>query len=146
MGANIYGWVSWWRQGAHRSSTVAYWSSPQALGGTLVGTILGSILFGYLLTQIHLLFPLFFVETAEFPYIDGITTIASFVAMILMAKCRIEAWIYWIVINVISVALYWAKEVYFISILYMIYLILAVLGYRTWKNHLSKNVQASSNA
>lgn len=141
VGASIYGWIIWWRRGAHQSPPAAMWSSRQVLLITLVATVLISLLFGYFLSQIHIWFPRFFEAPAEFPFIDGLTTMASFVAMILMANCRIEAWIYWIVINTISIGLYSAKSVYFITLLYGIYLILAFLGYKTWKKYLRKSTQ-----
>lgn len=57
----------------------------------------------------------------------------SFVAMWLMARKRIESWIYWIVVDVIGIGLYFAKGVMFISLLYMILLVLANRGLLSWR-------------
>jgi nicotinamide mononucleotide transporter len=53
--------------------------------------------------------------------------------MILMAKGRIECWIYWTVINVISIGLYVYKGVLFVAVLFGVYLVLAVMGFKNWQ-------------
>lgn len=138
IGVNIYGWITWKKRGSEPHTPVAAFSQSIVIGGTFAGTIIASLIFGALLTQVHLWAPAFFVEKADYPYIDALTTMGSFVAMILMAKGRIESWIYWIVINIVSIVLYAYKGVYFVSGLYGVYLVLAFLGYQTWVSQLKK--------
>ena len=57
----------------------------------------------------------------------------SFVAMWLLARKHIESWIYWIVVDVIGIGLYFAKDVKFISLLYVILLVLAIRGLINWR-------------
>ena len=69
-------------------------------------------------------------------YVDNITTAIFFVAMWLMARRKIESWIFWIIGDLITVPLYFYKGLTISSIQYIIFLILAVLGYISWKKNL----------
>lgn len=71
-------------------------------------------------------------------YLDTLTTALFFVAMWLMAKRKIENWIYWIIGNCITVPLYFYKGLTFSSILYFVLTIIAIYGYLAWKKHLNK--------
>tara|TARA_B100000989_G_scaffold214257_1_gene162906 strand:- start:509 stop:1138 length:630 start_codon:yes stop_codon:yes gene_type:complete len=72
-------------------------------------------------------------------YVDNITTAIFFVAMWLMARRKVESWIFWIIGDLITVPLYFYKGLTISSIQYIIFLILAVLGYISWKKILYKN-------
>ena len=74
-------------------------------------------------------------------YVDNITTAIFFVAMWLMARRKVESWIFWIIGDLITVPLYFYKGLTISSIQYIIFLILAVLGYISWKKILDKNHQ-----
>ena len=74
-------------------------------------------------------------------YVDNITTAIFFVAMWLMARRKIESWTFWIIGDLITVPLYFYKGLTISSIQYVIFLILAVLGYISWKKILDKNHQ-----
>jgi nicotinamide mononucleotide transporter len=74
-------------------------------------------------------------------YVDTLTTAIFFVGMWLMAKRKIENWIYWIVGDVISVPLYFYKGFTFTSFQYLIFTVIAVFGYLAWKKHLNKPLQ-----
>jgi nicotinamide mononucleotide transporter len=72
-------------------------------------------------------------------YVDTLTTAIFFVGMWLMAKRKIENWIYWIVGNIITVPLYFYKGLTFSSILYFVLTIIAIYGYFAWKKHLNNS-------
>jgi len=74
-------------------------------------------------------------------YVDNITTAIFFIAMWLMARRKVESWIFWIIGDLITVPLYFYKGLTISSIQYIIFLILAVLGYISWKKILDKNHQ-----
>lgn len=75
-------------------------------------------------------------------YLDTVTTALFFVAMWLMAKRKIENWIYWIIGDIITVPLYFYKGLTFSSILYFVLTIIAIYGYLAWKKNLNK-IQAA---
>ncbi len=70
-------------------------------------------------------------------YVDTITTAIFFVGMWLMAKKKLENWIYWIIGDVISVPLYLYKGLVFTSFQYFLFTIIAIYGYRAWKRNLN---------
>ncbi|WP_064965918.1 nicotinamide riboside transporter PnuC [Tenacibaculum ovolyticum] len=72
-------------------------------------------------------------------YVDTVTTAIFFVGMWLMAKRKIENWIYWIIGDIISVPLYLYKGFTFTSFQYLIFTFIAVSGYLAWKKNLDKN-------
>lgn len=74
-------------------------------------------------------------------YVDTVTTAIFFVGMWLMAKKKLENWIYWIVGDVITVPLYWYKGLIFSSLLYFLLTIIAIYGYKAWKKNLGKSPQ-----
>jgi nicotinamide mononucleotide transporter len=74
-------------------------------------------------------------------YVDTITTAVFFVGMWLMAKRKIENWIYWIIGDIISVPLYLYKGLAFTSIQYLGFTFIAIYGYIAWKKHLDKSQQ-----
>lgn len=67
------------------------------------------------------------------PWWDSFTTALSIVGMWMLARKWVEQWLAWIVVDVVCSGLYVYKEVYFYAVLYAIYVIVAVLGYREWK-------------
>ncbi|WP_010227588.1 nicotinamide riboside transporter PnuC [Gillisia marina] len=74
-------------------------------------------------------------------YIDTITTAIFFVGMWLMARKKIENWIFWIIGDIISVPLYFYKGLTLTSFQYLLFTIIAIFGYFAWKKSLNKNLQ-----
>lgn len=72
-------------------------------------------------------------------YVDTLTTAIFFVGMWLMAKKKLENWIYWIIGDVISVPLYLYKGLIFTSLQYLLFTIIAIYGYMAWKKNLNKS-------
>jgi nicotinamide mononucleotide transporter len=65
----------------------------------------------------------------------------------MVAKKLIENWIYWFVIDLISVFLFLTRDLYLTAGLFIVYLIIVVFGYKTWKKSMieNKNGAADSN-
>jgi len=80
---------------------------------------------------------------AATPYLDTFTTGAAFAAMWLMANKKLESWIFWIAVNIVSIPLYFVKGYGFTGIQYFIFLVLAFYGYSAWKITLDKKKQTS---
>ena len=132
---NAYGWYFWLQGGGERRSAETLrvaWLSTSARLTALVATAVGTLLLGtYFATQ----------TDADFAYADSFTTMASFIAMWMSARKYIDSWIVWLIVDVISVALYLLKAdgdptLYYYAVLYTIYLWMAVVGYRAWHQHL----------
>ena len=71
---------------------------------------------------------------AASPYIDAFTTWGAIIASYMVAKKILENWIYWFVIDFVSVFLFVSRELYPTALLFCLYLVLVIIGYRAWKN------------
>ncbi|MFV9483288.1 nicotinamide riboside transporter PnuC [Christiangramia sp. ASW11-125] len=74
-------------------------------------------------------------------YVDTVTTAIFFVGMWLMARKKIENWIYWIIGDIISVPLYFYKGLTLTSLQYLLFTIIAVYGYLAWKKNLRNDLR-----
>ncbi|NCF31320.1 MAG: nicotinamide riboside transporter PnuC [Bacteroidetes bacterium] len=72
-------------------------------------------------------------------YVDTFTTAIFFVGMGLMARRKIEHWLFWIVGDIISIPLYFFKGLTLTSFQYIIFTLIAIYGYRSWKKILDKS-------
>ena len=70
---------------------------------------------------------------SDLPYWDSFTTSLSFVATWMLAKKKLENWLVWIVVDVVSTGIYIYKELYPTAVLFLFLSVLAVVGYRKWK-------------
>lgn len=133
LAASIYGWWSWSHSPKEDGTIcdVKFSSARWLIAWVLISSVLG-IGLGNFMSDAHNLFQRFFPEPASYPYLDAVTTIMSFTAMWLMARRRIESWIYWIVVDVIGIGLYYVKSIKFVALLYVILLFLAIRGFFSW--------------
>ena len=123
----FYGWQQWrnGRRGVVRLESdlpVSVWSARRhavAIGTTLAA----SGVCGWALSH----------TDAAFPYADSFTSIAAIVTTYMVAKKVLENWIYWFVIDAISVYLYTARELHLYAALFVLYLVLVVLGFFRWR-------------
>lgn len=128
---SIYGWYHWTRKrGNEVAFPIAKISKQEKKMAILLFIV--TVIF---VVIIYLIFNKF---TNWFSYIDTFITAIFFVGMWLMAKRKIENWLFWIVGNLISIPLYFAKGYTFTSIQYLLFTIIAVFGYLEWKKVLQK--------
>jgi nicotinamide mononucleotide transporter len=71
------------------------------------------------------------------PMADSFTSAAAFTGMWLMNKKKLENWTWWIITDLASVPLNFYKHLVFLSFQYAVFLILAIMGYITWKKQLT---------
>lgn len=132
--ASGYGW--WvWHHSPRSGDTVldVRFSSPAWIAAAISATLVLSGVLGYGMTQVHLYLPALFPAPADYPYADAFTTVLSFTAMWVMARKRIESWLYWIVVDLIGIGLYYLKDVRFVALLYVILLGMAINGFWAWR-------------
>ncbi len=131
---SIYGWWFWWYKKTvrHEPQISRVSRNEWRKAGYL---FMGAILF---VVGVYMSFDRFGVWTA---YVDTFTTAIFFVAMWLMAKKKWEHWHFWIVGNLISIPLYWYKGLTFTAFQYILFTIIALLGYLSWKKNLSNSHQ-----
>jgi len=131
---SIYGWYVWTRKvDAVHYTPITTMSRKEHIYAALL--FIGTCLFVY---GVYDFFNRWNDWTA---YLDTFTTGVFFVGMWLMARKKLENWIYWIIGDLISVPLYFYKGLTLTSFQYLLFTIIAVYGYIAWKKSLNKNLQ-----
>ena len=134
---SIYGWWNWKsiNNTGKGSMEISALASRSRIIYLLI-ILIGFVSLGFVISNIHSYYSTIFSKPAAYPYTDALTTILSIVATILMAQKKIECWILWIIVDLISIYLYSTKGIIFISIEYIIFLILATIGMFDWLKYL----------
>jgi len=136
MAMAVYGWYQWTRGGSngddqpHELAVQTMSLNQHAL--VIVIILVCSLVSGYLLTE-H--------STAARPYIDSSTTWASVVTTYLVARKFLQNWLYWIVIDTVSIFLYIDRGLNLTALLFVAYVVIATAGYFKWREHLRNNGQ-----
>ena len=124
MAMAIYGWLQWQRGGADKSGVkIIRWTSKQHILGVVI-ILAASVTSGYLLSS---------NTAAKLPYLDSFTTWGSVFTTIMVAQKVLENWLYWIVINSVSIYLYIDRGLDQTAAMFFLYLVLATIGFLTWK-------------
>ena len=129
VGMGIYGWMQWDKRSAQDKLSIRRWNKKQhfyAIGSLLCIVVIS----GYLLSL---------NSNAVAPYIDSFTTWGAILATFMVAKKVLENWIYWFVIDFVSVFLFLSRELYPTAVLFVIYLVIIVFGYRAWRKAMRSN-------
>lgn len=123
----IYGWYEWLHGGEHRQelpvSRTPRRAWPLLFGVGIAGTAVTAILMKR------------YTDNPA-PWRDGSILVFSLVAQLMTARKWLENWIFWVVINAVSIVLYLQRELYATTVLYVALLVLAIDGYRKWKRSL----------
>ena len=80
---------------------------------------------------------------AAWPFLDSFTTWMSLFATWLVARVKLENWLYWIVADSISVFLFGAQGLIFVATLFAVYLVVSVVGFIAWRKDLRAHVPAT---
>ena len=124
MAMAIYGWLQWQRGGADKSGVkIIRWTARQHILGVAI-ILAASVTSGYLLSS---------NTAAKLPYLDSVTTWGSVFTTIMVAQKVLENWLYWIVINSVSIYLYIDRGLDQTAAMFFLYLVLATIGFLTWK-------------
>jgi len=73
------------------------------------------------------------LTAAAWPRVDTATMLASLLATSMVAIAKLENWLYWIVIDAVSMFLYGAQQLWLPALLYLLYLGIAISGYVAWR-------------
>ncbi len=133
---SIYGWYYWTRKDANNKEIpVTTMTSKEHIWSAVIFVL--TMLFVFIVYKVSGKFD------SVTAYTDIFTTAIFFVGMWLMAKKKLENWIFWIIGNIISVPLYFYKGLMLTSIQYLLFTIIAIYGYKAWKNSLNKTLQTA---
>ena len=128
---SIYGWFFW-----SKKDEGIFQNKISRLN--LNELIFGLIVFVFVFITVKYIYNISNWGKSYVSSIDTLTTAIFCSAMWFMARRKIEHWILWIVGDIISIPLYFHKGLYFTSIQYLTFTIIAILGFFTWLKELNK--------
>ena len=123
---SIYGWYFWTQKKEGKTAHLIHKISKKEQYWSLF-FFSGTIVF------VTIVYVLFDKWNSWIAVVDTFTTALFFVGMWLMARKKIEHWIFWIIGDIISVPLYLIKGLGLTSIQYFIFTLIAIFGYYEWK-------------
>lgn len=129
---SIYGWWFWKQQtGSSETRPITSWDTS-----TIKNSLLIAIVSAVFVSSIY-----WFLEAWEglVSAVDTLTTSVFFVAMWLMAKKKLQHWLWWIVGDLISIPLYAYKGLYLTSLQYLLFTAIAISAYRLWRKNWRNN-------
>ena len=122
IAAAIYGWFGWAPTGAV-PGTISARSRITIAVGTLV--------------SVAVLSPVLADIGAAATWTDAFILIASLVAQLLMIYEKYETWVLWLIVNIVATAQYLSLGYWFTSVVYAIFAVVAIIGWKRWRDSLS---------
>jgi nicotinamide mononucleotide transporter len=129
LAMTLFGWYNWLWGGASKNHLPVRKILKQEFVIMLLSGIIFSFVVGYLFSE---------YTDAALPYIDSFVAVWGVIATYAMAKKIVANWIMWIIIDTICVGIYFYKELYAFTVLYFVFVVLAVYGLIEWKKELRK--------
>ncbi len=137
FGMSVYGWYNWTRGGVNSTELLITKNNKVQQCTSVLYTftaywaILGLI---WLFNRDDTVYMQSYV-----PWVDSFTTAVFLIGMLLMAKKKVENWVYWIIGDIVSIPLYFMKGLVFTSFQYTVFLVIAILGYIEWNRRLQES-------
>ena len=126
----FYGWSQWKKEAINKENFVVHtWSKLNHFFALSIILML-SFFSGTLLSS--------FTDSAV-PFLDAFVTWGAVVATYMVAKKLLENWIYWLVIDSISIFLFISRDLFPTAFLFGIYIIIIIYGYRSWSKKFQEN-------
>ncbi len=129
----VYGFVVWTSgSGPGREREVVVWSLTVHAAAIatilLLGVSSGALLSSY--------------TDAAYPYLDSLTTWFAIWATFLVAQKVLENWYYWLVIDVVSIFIYLARDLHLTAALFVVYVVMIPFGWIAWRRSMQSGVAA----
>jgi nicotinamide mononucleotide transporter len=124
IGVAVYGWRHWLNgRRAEAELPVTTWPLRRHIA-LAAGIVAASLASGAVLSAF---------TAAAMPYLDSFTTWGAVVSTWMVARKLLENWLYWFVIDGVSVYLYLSRDLYLTAALFVVYLVMIVAGFRAWR-------------
>ena len=120
----VIGWYEWRYGGKSHGGVKIRTLAPGVHGLILAVLIIAALVNGWLLTR---------YTGAAWPYLDAFTTWASVITTFLVVWKVLENWLYWLVIDGLSIYLYIDRGLVLTAALFAAYLVIVVFGYLHWR-------------
>lgn len=134
----FWGWYAWTklskqRKSADKKDIPIHYNTLKTNIRYVIGIGTCSVILGYFISNLHVMWPSAFPVAASFPYLDAFTTVMSFAAQILLIRRVVESWVLWVIVDVIAIGLYSVKGVLLVAVLYAVFLVIASYGLFNWR-------------
>lgn len=132
---SIYGWILWMKKDQSDKHILMIRHS------TLKEWIMHLLFFAVFYVIIYVALKQLQKDFAPgaIPWADAFASATAFTGMWLMARKKVESWIWWILTNIASIPLYFVKGYVFTSVYYLVLLIIAFAGFAEWNKRATKN-------
>lgn len=120
----MYGWWHWLHGGANHTALRVSRVPPRDVVLLAIAFLTGTAVLSTLLSR---------ATDASLPLADSALTAASLVAQYMMTRKYVECWLVWILADVAYVALFIYKSLWLTAGLYLVFCVLAVVGWRQWR-------------
>lgn len=127
FGLSCYGWYEWKFGGAGRTELPVTRTPPRLVPALIAAGVAGTVVVGFLLRD---------PAKPLLTWVDAGTTSTSLVAQWMLTRKLLENWLVWVVVNVIYVAMFIATGLLPTAGLYVVFFVLAAVGYVEWKRTL----------
>jgi nicotinamide mononucleotide transporter len=119
-----WGWWQWLRgTGDDGSALRVHRLTPRGRGLALAATLAGWPLLGLLLRR---------WTDSDVPWLDALPTVASITGQCLLGRKLVDNWPVWVAVNVVSIGLFAFKGLWLTVLLYAVFALLAIVGWRAW--------------
>ena len=126
---SVYGWYNWvQKKNNHFVYPVQWCTNKERLSGTVV------FLFSWLVVYWALI-----NTNSNTPILDSLVSSTAVTSMWWMAKRKMENWIAWIISNLVAIPLNFYKGFMLFTVMYMLFLVMAIMGFLSWKKMVSSN-------
>jgi nicotinamide mononucleotide transporter len=122
----VYGFWQWWGRKDGARLGVSRWTAARN-GWGLAGVVALSAISSFFLRR---------YTPAAWPFVDSMVTWASVFATFLVARKVYENWHWWLLIDSVSLYLYFTRRLYLTMLLFAVYLALILIGMREWRRSL----------
>lgn len=132
---SVYGWYLWTRKKEDRQTHLLQITSSTKREWIYQ---LGFFTIFYVVIYVSLSYAKTAFAPEAIPWADAFASATAYTGMWLMAKKKVESWIWWILTNIASIPLYFIKGYAFTSVQFLVLLILAIAGWYSWKQKASQ--------
>lgn len=122
---SISAWINW----KNPSVKISKIRKDDFVGLVYVLIILGVFVYSFSL-----------IANSTQPLLDSVTTSLSIAGMFLLVHKNIEAWYCWILADILYVILFLKDELYLSSFIYIVFLVMAIYGYKNWKKQIKHGI------
>jgi nicotinamide mononucleotide transporter len=129
----VLGWWMWTRTTDTQESLVKITFLTRWQQTALwLSVVLGTLLLAQVIMRLHIWLPQFFPKPADYPYVDTLIMVMSIFGNYLLTIKKIEAWILWVLVDIIAPILYFKKGMLLFTFEFMVFLAIAIFALLNW--------------